>query len=43
MKIPPIIERATYALVVALSLVALWLVLNAPASFLNARVVYQGF
>lgn len=43
MKIPPIIERTIYALVVVLSLVAVWLVLNAPADFLNARVVYQGF
>jgi hypothetical protein len=38
-----IVERAVFALVVALSLVALWLVFNAPANFLNARVVYQGF
>jgi hypothetical protein len=43
MKIPLIIERAIYALIVVLSLVAVWLVLNAPANFLNARVVYQGF
>jgi hypothetical protein len=43
MKAKPIIERSIYALVVALSLVALWLVFNAPANFLNARVVYQGF
>ena len=43
MKTPRIIERAIYALVVVLSLVAVWLVLNAPANFLNARVVYQGF
>jgi hypothetical protein len=43
MKLPPIIERTIYALVVVLSLVAVWLVLNAPANFLNARVVYQGF
>ena len=43
MKIPPIIERTIYALLVVLSLVAVWLVLNAPANFLNARVVYQGF
>jgi hypothetical protein len=43
MKVPRIIKRAVYALVVVLSLVALWLVLNAPANFLNARVVYQGF
>ena len=32
-----------YLLVVTLSLVALWLVINAPSNFLNARVVYQGF
>ncbi len=43
MKPPQIIDRGVYALVVVLSLAALWLVLNAPASFLNARVVYQGF
>ena len=43
MKMPPIIESAVYALVVVLSLVAVWLVLNAPANLLNARVVYQGF
>ena len=43
MKLPPIIKRAIYALVVVLSLVAVWLVLNAPANLLNARVVYQGF
>jgi hypothetical protein len=39
----PIVDQFVYSLVVVLSLVALWLVLNAPASFLNARVVYQGF
>jgi hypothetical protein len=39
----PAAERLLYALVVALSLVALWLVFNAPANFMNARVVYQGF
>ncbi len=38
-----IIKGLIYALVVVLSLVAVWLVLNAPANFLNARVVYQGF
>jgi hypothetical protein len=32
-----------YVIVVVLSLVALWLVANAPANILNARVVYQGF
>lgn len=36
-------ERCLYALIVALSLAALWLVFNVPANFLNARVVYQGF
>lgn len=39
----PILERIIYAAVVILSLAALWLVLNVPANFLNARVVYQGF
>jgi hypothetical protein len=43
MKPNPVIERAIYALVVIMSLVALWLVANVPANFLNARVVYQGF
>jgi hypothetical protein len=43
MKTNPIIERAIYGLLIILSLVAIWLVLNAPANFLNARVVYQGF
>lgn len=43
MKLPPTIEHAIYALVIVLSLVAIWLVLNAPDNFLNARVVYQGF
>lgn len=43
MKLPRIIEHAIYAVVVVLSLVAVLLVFNAPASFLNARVVYQGF
>jgi hypothetical protein len=36
-------DRFICSLIVVLSLVALWLVLNAPADFLNARVVYQGF
>ena len=39
----PMIDRFFCALIVVLSLVALWLVLNVPANFLNARVVYQGF
>ncbi len=38
-----LVERSLYALIVVLSLAALWLVFNAPANFLNARVVYQGF
>jgi hypothetical protein len=43
MKLPQIVECAIYALVVVLSLAALWLVENAPATFLNIHVVYQGF
>jgi hypothetical protein len=43
MKPPRIIKHVIYALVVILSLAAVWLVLNAPANFLNARAVYQGF
>jgi hypothetical protein len=39
----PIVDRFLYALIVVLSLAALWLVFNAPSNFLNARVVYQGF
>ncbi len=38
-----IIKGFIYTLVIVLSLVAVWLVLNAPVNFLNARVVYQGF
>lgn len=37
------VNRFIYALIVVLSLAALWLVFNAPATFLNSRVVYQGF
>jgi len=37
------VDMFVYAVMVVLSLAALWLVLNAPANFLNARVVYQGF
>ena len=40
---PRPIERAIYALVVVLSLIALWLVLNAPPDMLNSHSVYQGF
>jgi hypothetical protein len=43
MKPPRTAEYALYTLIVVLSLAALWLVLNVPANFLNARVVYQGF
>jgi len=43
MKINLVIERTIYALVVVLALVALWLVANSPSTFLDARVVYQGF
>ena len=39
----PIVDRFVCALIVVLSLIVLWLVLNAPANFSNARVVYQGF
>jgi hypothetical protein len=38
-----LVERFIFALVVVLSLVALWLLLNTPSDFLNSRVVYQGF
>jgi hypothetical protein len=38
-----IVERLVYVLVVVLSVVALWLFLNAPQYLLNARVVYQAF
>jgi len=40
---PLLIERLVYALVIALAIAALWLVFNAPANFMQARVVYQGF
>lgn len=43
MKIPPIIERSIYVLLIAASLLALWLVANAPDTYLNSHVVYQGF
>jgi hypothetical protein len=43
MKHPRIVERFIYALAVVLSLAAVWLVLNAPADFLNIHSVYQGF
>jgi hypothetical protein len=43
MNLRRIVEHGIYALLVVLSLAALWLVFSAPASFLDARVVYQGF
>ncbi len=43
MKPSKILERLIYALLIALSLAAVFLVINAPNNFLNARVVYQGF
>jgi len=43
MKQTKILERVIYALLIALSLAAVLLVINAPSNFLNARVVYQGF
>jgi hypothetical protein len=43
MKTDGLIERIIYALLVAVSLAALWLVMNAPPAFLDARLVYQGF
>jgi hypothetical protein len=39
---PKILERLVYALVIALSLIALGLVALAPG-FLDTQVVYQGF
>ena len=39
----PAADRFLVALIVMLSLIALWLVLNAPASYLNVHAVYQGF
>jgi len=39
----PAVDRFLVALIVTLALVALWLVLNAPASYLNVHAVYQGF
>jgi len=43
MKLPPIIDRLLYALLIGLSLFALWLVVNAPDDMLIVRPVYQGF
>jgi hypothetical protein len=38
-----LISRFIFTLVVVLSLVALWLVFNAPAAYLDTHAVYQGF
>jgi hypothetical protein len=38
-----VIDRFIFAVIVILSLVALWLVLNVPSSILNVHAVYQGF
>jgi hypothetical protein len=43
MKPTKTIEQLIYALVVALSLAAIFLVINAPNNFLNVHAVYQGF
>ena len=40
---PFIINRFIFTLLVVLSLVALWLVFNAPATYLDTHAVYQGF
>jgi hypothetical protein len=43
MRIAPILKSTVFALIVILSLIALWLVAVSPASILDAHVVYQGF
>ena len=43
MNNPRIIETGVYILVIVLSVIAIWLVLNAPAPYLNVHAVYQGF
>jgi hypothetical protein len=43
MKARSTIERLVYALVILLSLAALWLLANAPADFSTVHAVYQGF
>jgi hypothetical protein len=37
------VQYTVYSLLVVLSLVAVWLVLNVPASVVNVHPVYQGF
>ena len=36
-------ERIIYGLVIVLSLIAFALVMASPSSFMDSRVVYQGF
>lgn len=43
MRKHPGLKPFIYALVILLSLAALWLVANAPSTYLNTRPVYQGF
>jgi len=43
MIIKPVIEKIIYALLILLSLAALFLVLSSPSAITNARTVYQGF
>lgn len=43
MMLKPNLERLIYALVIVLSLAALWLLRLAPPDLMNARVLYQGF
>jgi hypothetical protein len=43
MKPSPILEQFIYVLLIVISLAALWLVANAPVTFLDSQVVYQGF
>jgi hypothetical protein len=37
------IDRLVITAIVLLALVALWLVFNAPETYLNVHAVYQGF
>lgn len=43
MTLPKLTRNLVYALLVSLALLALLLVLNAPAGIMNSRAVYQGF
>ena len=42
MNLKLLLERLVYTLVIGLSLVILWLLLEAP-NFFDTQVVYQGF